>query len=312
MKTAIIGAGISGLYLAKKLAGQGKKVVVFEKRESAAKKACSGLFSSRILELIPESEALIQNKIKKALIHFPKKTVELSFKRHFLAMDRKELDLLVYKQALKAGAEIIFNKEEKASSCLKKGFAKIIAADGALSQTRKELGLKEPRMRLGIQGFTNEKNQSDFVETWPIKDNGFIWKIPKGKKTEWGILLKPILAKRIFDGFLNQRKIKLKKTESALVPEGLTVSKSEKIALIGDSAGLTKPWSGGGVVWSLLAANMLLETFPDFLAYQKRLIAFFRPRIFASRILTELVYFSGFNFPWAIPKKTAIESDFLL
>jgi len=84
MKIAIIGAGICGLYLARKLSEKGSEVTVFEKKEKIGKGACSGLFSERILEFIPESEKLIQNQIESVLIHFPKRTLKVKFSRKFL------------------------------------------------------------------------------------------------------------------------------------------------------------------------------------------------------------------------------------
>ena len=76
--------------------------------------------------------------------------------------------------------------------------------------------------------------------------------------------------------------------------------------------GLTKPWSGGGVIWSLFAANILLKNFPDFIKYQKEVKKFFLPKIILSKIAKKLVYFFGFKIPWLLPKNFKIEGDFLI
>jgi len=310
MKVAIVGAGIIGLYLAWKLAEKGEEVIVFEKKEKIGKEACSGLFSERILDFIPQSQKLIQNKIEYCLIHFPKGTLKIQFSKPFFAMSHSELDNLVADLAEKAGVKIILNHSVNS---LPEGFDRIIGCDGAMSRVRKNLGLKEPQFRLGIQGFVKEKNSSDrrHVETWPTI-SGFLWKIPRGLETEYGIIEKPQKARIIFEEFLQRKNISLERINSALVPQGLILSSDPSITLCGDAAGLTKPWSGGGVIWGLLASNLLLKNFPDFLKYKNRMKKFFLPKIIFSEIATKIVYFLGFKIPWIFPKVVKIEGDFLV
>lgn len=312
MKIAIIGAGICGLYLAWKLAEKGEEVIVFEKKEKIGKEACSGLFSERILDFIPESQKLIQNKIEYCLIHFPKGTSKIQFSKPFFVMSHSELDNLVADLAEKAGAKIILNHSENS---LPEGFDRIIGCDGAMSQVRKNLGLKNPQFRLGIQGFILtplfKKSGGGFVETWPTI-SGFLWKIPRGNETEYGIIEKPQKAREIFNEFLQRKNLSLERINSALVPQDLILSPNPSIALCGDAAGLTKPWSGGGVIWGLLASNLLLKNFPDFLKYKNIIRKFFLPKIIFSKIATKIVYFLGFKTPWIFPKVVKIEGDFLV
>ncbi len=148
MKVAIIGAGINGLYLAQRLAKRGEDVTVFEKREKVGKEVCSGLFSERILDFIPEAKNLIQSRVDKLLIHFPKKTIKIQFSRKFFLIDHSSLDNLVAIAAQKSGAKIVFQKEV---SVLPEDFDRIIGCDGALSRVRKLLGGNNPDFYLGIQ-----------------------------------------------------------------------------------------------------------------------------------------------------------------
>jgi len=361
MRVAIIGAGITGLYLAWKLSKKGYSVTVFEKKEKIGKEVCSGLVSEKILDFIPESQKLIQNEIDYCLIHFPKRTLKIQFSGKFFVINHSELDILVASLAEKSGAKIILNHPIKSGARPKggrveggwrpEGFDRIIGCDGANSIVRKSLGLAEPTLRLGIRGFTphhfegtskfkpesfkngilNYKSTpyqsgGGFVETWPT-NNGFIWKIPRGKEgdeakasssrfatarvIEYGIIEKPGEAKKLLDNFLKEKNIQLESLNSALIPQGLIIPENSKITLCGDSAGLTKPWSGGGVVWSLIAADILLKNFPDFSKYQKEIKKFFLPKIIFSKMAKNLVYFFGFNFPWIFPKEIKIEGDFL-
>jgi len=309
LKTAIVGAGICGLYLAWKLSQKGYNVTVFEKKEKIGKQACSGLFSERILEFIPESKKLIQNQIDSVLIHFPRRTIRIKFSKRFLVMSHFELDNLVANLAAASGAKIILNHSVNS---LPEGFGRVIGCDGPNSVIRKSLGLGNPAFRLAIQGFIPVKeDNSDFVETWPVK-NGFIWKIPRGKETEYGAIGNSREVKIIFEDFLKKNNLQLDRMASAVVPQGLLISPDSSIALCGDAAGLAKPWSGGGVIWGLISSEILLKNFPDFLKYQKELKRFFLPKIILSGIATKMAYFLGLNLPWFLPKNVRIEGDFLL
>ena len=310
LKVAIIGAGISGLYLAWKLAEKRCDVTVFERKGKPGGKACSGLISERILKFIPSAEnnKIIENQIDYCLINFPEKTVKVQFSKKFFAINRFELDDLVTNLAKKAGAKFFFNHY---LNSVPKGFDKIIGCDGASSFLRKSLGLKEPQFRLGIQGFILKNDNSKFVETWPTK-SGFLWKIPRGNEVEYGIIEKPERAKKIFDEFLGKNGLSLKEQNSAIVPQGLIAPQNPTITLCGDASGLTKPWSGGGVIWSLMAAEMLLKNFPDFLKYRNALKKLFLPKILLSKMATKTIYFLGFKIPWLLFKNYKIESDFLI
>src|SRR3989344_2267653 len=151
MKTAIIGAGINGLYLAWKLSEKGINVTVFEKRDTIGREACSGLFSERIFKFIPRSQKLIINQINFVLIHFPRKTIKVNFAKKFFVMNHAELDRLVADLAIDSGASIKLNE----TRYYRVSFERIIGCDGASSEIRKSLGLPEPSYRLGILGFTN-------------------------------------------------------------------------------------------------------------------------------------------------------------
>ncbi len=308
MKIAIIGGGICGLYLSWKLSEAGHSVSVFERKSEIGNKICSGLFSERILSFVPQSKELIKNTVKSAVLHFPKKTINLNFSKSFFVMPHFELDRLVAELADRAGAKIILNSN---ISSFPGGYDKIIGCDGADSFTRKNLGLPSPKIRLGILGFSSQSSLDNFVEVWPNKENGFIWKIPRGKETEYGIISKPKFANVLLSDFLEKNKIILKGKAAKIIPCGFSIPRNKTITVCGDAAGLTKNWSGGGVVWGLTAADMLLKNFPDFIKYEKEVAKFFKPKIIISKIATKGVYYFGFNFPYFLPKTANMESDFL-
>lgn len=310
MKTAIIGGGICGLYLAWKLSEEGNQVTVFEKKSKIGKEVCSGLFSEKILEFIPESEKLIQNRINFVLIHFPKKTLKVNFYKNFLVMDHAKLDKITGALAQKAGAKIILNRKV---DNLPENFEKTIGCDGAASVIRNILKIQNPTLRLAIQGFLNKKDFSDFVETWPTP-NGFLWKIPRGKNVEYGIIENPEIAYDNFKNFLKKKNLKINNIKSWLIPSGginFFVPKNYSVTLCGDAAALTKPWSGGGVIWALEAADILLKNFPDFIKYRVEIKKSFYFKIILSKITSKILYFLGFRIPWLLPKNFKFEGDSL-
>ncbi|MCK4781472.1 FAD-dependent oxidoreductase [Candidatus Parcubacteria bacterium] len=309
LNTAIIGAGICGLYLAWKLSEKGHKITVFEKKKEIGKQACSGLFSEKILDYIPQSRHLIENQIDYTLIHFPKKTIKVSFSEKFLVINHSELDKLVAGLAEKAGAEIILDNQIKS---LPSGFDRTIGCDGGQSFVRKTLNINEPNFSLGILGFVHNKDNSNFVETWPQKSGGgFIWRIPQGKQVEYGIIEKPLRAKKLLKEFLEKQGIGLRDIKSEMIACGFQKFSNPDITLCGEAAGLTKPWSGGGVIWGLKSCEMLLKHFPHFLKHQEVMKRFFLPRFILYNIINKAVYFFGFNFPWVLPKKVKIQGDYL-
>ncbi|OGZ20934.1 MAG: hypothetical protein A3C48_03130 [Candidatus Nealsonbacteria bacterium RIFCSPHIGHO2_02_FULL_38_75] len=308
MKVVIIGGGICGLYLSWKLSKAGHNVSVFERKSEIGNKICSGLFSERILDFIPKSKILIQNTIKSAVLRFPKKTINLYFSKNFFVMSHFEMDKLVAELAKQTGAEIILNSN---ISSFPKGYDRIIGCDGADSFTRKNLGLPSPNLRLGILGFSGNGSFDNFVEIWPHKENGFIWKIPQGSETEYGIISNPKTANAFLNDFLEKNKIILMEKAAKIIPCGFSIPRNKTITVCGDAAGLAKNWSGGGVIWGLTAANILLKNFPDFLKYEKEAAKFFKPKIIISKFAAKAVYYFGFNFPYFFPKRAKMESDFL-
>lgn len=303
-KIAIVGAGAVGLYLAWKLSALGHRVSVFEKNAQVGRKPCSGLISERIKGFIPWRESLAENRIGSCLMRFPGKTVNLKLRPVHFAVCRQGLDQYLAQLAQKSGAELTMNYPVRE---IPGGFDVVVGCDGALSVVRKKLGLPNPGFRLGVQGYAAEENGSSRVEVWPEK-TGFFWKIPRSQKTEYGLIGEPRTALRKFREKWGHKA--LEDVGAAMVPQSLVVPKTKNVTLCGDAMGLCKPWSGGGVIWGLTAANILLKHFPDLEAYHREVEKFFRFRIFRGRALNKLVLFLGSAFPWILPGTISRDNDF--
>jgi len=310
---AIIGAGPIGLYLAWRLKKKGFDVTVFEKRDGIYAKPCSGLISERIRKFIPIPDNLYQREVNSILVHFPKKDIRLKPKPLFLVFERQKLDEFIFNLAERQGVKFVFKKEINE---IPQNFSKIIGCDGALSKTRELLSSPSPSFRLGIQYFIKEDNQSPDIEIWQkaFKSSpkyGFFWKIPKKGKIECGGIGPSSLLKKEFERFCQEQGIHLEpdKLKAALIPQGICLPNLENITLCGDAAGLTKPTTGGGVIWGLTAADILVKRFPDFIKYKKEIERFFKPKILKGRIEVSSGYFSGNYFPFILPKNIPIDAD---
>jgi len=320
MKVAIVGAGTIGLYLGWKLAERGHKVSLFERKSKVGEKPCTTLVSERLKDFFPLNKSIITNKISSFIIHFPKKDITLNLKIPYLVINQKGLDESLLEFGQKVGIQIEFNKP---IDKIPEGFDKIIGCDGALSKIRECLFLPKPHFRQGIFIRVPRQDFSSQVETWPLNPeaeqarygagSGFLWKIPRGEEIEYGGIGKIDLIRKEFEKFCQKQKRNFLKTElkTSLIPQGgLIIPKTKDITLCGDSMGLTKPWSGGGIIWGLKSADILLKNFPDFQKYHREVKKFFRLKIIKGRLLNSLVHFFGNNSPFLLPKKIHWDNDF--
>ena len=324
MRIAIIGAGPTGSWLAWKLSKLQENVTVIEREMRPGGKACSGLVSERIWDFIPRKSRLIQNKINEIAIHFPKKTIEVKFKQRMLVMDRGKLDAHVVRLAENAGARMTFGSTFKGLRKSEKmvrvefrrngktrleEFDRLIGCDGALSSVRRSLGLPEPRYRTGLQCFQPVRDSSHTAEAWPTR-GGFFWRIPRGKNIEWGLFETCQRARGTWGVFANKNNLDGLAVQSAIIPEDAITTGNVKVALCGDAAGLTKPWSGGGLIWGLTSAKLLLDSWPDFGSYESAIRGKFVNRILLGRMVTRSVNVIGKSLPWVLPR--SFDSDWLL
>jgi flavin-dependent dehydrogenase len=321
MRIGIVGCGINGAYLAWRLS-KGNAVEVFEKKSVVGEKPCSELVSERIWNFIPKRSDLVVNEIEGLVIHFPKKDVKMKFDPKMIVIDRKQLANYVVELAKRNGAKISLNSEVKRVFYMKGKkpqlsvsgkvieFDYLIGSDGYNSIVRKSIGIKDPLFILGIYTRIKKKTKNKVIDVYPLK-NGISWVIPRKNEIEYGVYERADTAKDEFNTFCRRMKIRPKEIYAQLIPSRLTKMQKKRIALSGDAIGLTKPWSYGGIIWGLIADDILVKDFPNLTKYENDVRDYFEPKIFYSKIALFAGRFLGSKLSFMTPGEMWFDGDFV-
>ncbi|MFB6254366.1 MAG: geranylgeranyl reductase family protein [Halobacteriaceae archaeon] len=286
---AVVGIGPAGARFARRAAQNGHSVIAFEKGEIGTPLACSGHVSMDIWDYVPESakDSLFQNDIYGARFHpnGVNSSGYLFYRDDVIsnAIDRISLDKILAEKAADAGAEIrshhtVTNIQEldnevklqvRHKSETKTFRAKMVAGcDGPRSRARDALGLPDPQEFLhGVLGFAEEPDHQDYVDVHLTVPTFFAWRIPRGDAgVEYGLAMPPgnDVADR-FSSFLDGYNATIGERCSGLIPIGPPSQiTSSRGFLIGDAAGQTKPFTGGGILYGMTAADYAANTIdPD-------------------------------------------------
>ena len=295
----VVGAGPAGSRFARRAAESGADVIVFERGEIGTPLACSGHLSLDIWEYLPEGseERLRQNEIVGARFHLggADSRPYRFYKREPIsnALDRVQLDKILASLAREAGADIRthhrvtevseHDDHVRVTVANDEGTEEIAArmvagCDGPVSKVRSALGLPEPTERLhGVLGFDGTPDHGDFVDVHLTVPRFFAWRIPRGDAgVEYGLAAPPGRDVRdLFDALIDDYGAEIEEVCSGAIPIGPpdTVT-SERGFLIGDAAGQTKPFTGGGILYGMTAADAAASTIdptnPDTLSAYER------------------------------------------
>lgn len=273
----IIGAGPVGSSLACKLSSFGLKVALADKKTTIGKQACSGLFSRRITKYFDLEDDMIENVVEGAVFHTRSCDFEVrKGKPEALVVDRLKFDRFILKKAADSGAHTLFGTRPisymrtnegiktylgNAKSSLEITAKLIIGADGASSTVRQAFNLKSNlRYVNGILSYYPIKNTSPLVELYyspNIAPGFFAWKIPRGNRTEFGLATDTQHNHlEYFKRFLKKFNLKLSRFYAHPICFGNQKSVSDRALLIGDAAAQVKPFSGGGIIYGLLCADI--------------------------------------------------------
>lgn len=269
----MVGAGPAGSQLAKNFSEKGRDVLVIERSQSVGEPlACSGHVSPDIRSFLTEEDFqdILQNSINGAKFHSGGTYRFFKDKKVSYVIDRVQLDRIKAEQADTAGAEIRLGEtveevEEKGEHVVvttdeETYEARMVAGcDGASSKVRDEVNLPEPdHFYQGVLCFTDEDDDSDFVDVMLDVPSFFGWRIPRGDSVEYGAAVpkgeEPMKwLEEVTDRFDVEDK---RNICAGAIPIGPaeTVT-SERVFLVGDAAAQTKPFTGGGILYGMRAAD---------------------------------------------------------
>jgi digeranylgeranylglycerophospholipid reductase len=287
---AIVGAGPAGLHAARLLAQAGLDVHVFEEHaEIGSPTHCTGIVSLETSEFAKIPDDIVLNHLTLARLHGPGgSTCEVSWNHTaadgIVVVDRARFDERLAKEAMWAGATIhtgagvLSLAVERAAVRLALADRTITArtvvlAAGVTYRFHRQLGLPLPPEVLHTAQVEVDAAAASHVELYigrAVAPEGFVWTVPvlRGAvaRRKIGVLARGPAA-LFLRRFLARPEIRAQTDapSSAPIMRALPLkpaprSYADRIVLVGDAGGFTKPTTGGGIFYSLLTASLAAET----------------------------------------------------
>jgi len=278
---AVIGAGPAGSKTAELAASFGLKVLLIEEHEEIGFPVqCTGIDSHRIIKLSGLKERdIVINKVKKARFFSSNGNfLELESQKPVYVISRHKLDKGIAKLAMRNGVDIALETRFKSFE-RSKGFLKIhttsgmyeakmiVGADGPNSTVAKSAGIEQPKdYVIGYQETIRDDFSENIVELWfgkSITPDFFAWVVPESKNWARVGIASKANAIHYFRNFVKKRfnqDYKKKDVLGGVIRYGLIKSSvASNVLLVGDAASHVKPYSGGGIIYGLIAARFAAE-----------------------------------------------------
>ncbi|WP_434522845.1 geranylgeranyl reductase family protein [Halorubrum sp. AS12] len=282
----VVGAGPPGSRFAYQAASEGYDVALLEKGEVGKPLACSGHVSTDIWEYLPDSAAadLLQNRISGARFHVggPDSKAYPFYKSEVIShvIDRVGLDKTLARRAADAGADLrehhtLVDVDERSDRVVVTVTTPdgtqttleshmVAGCDGPTSRVRDRAGLAAPSEHLhGVLAFTDTPDDGDRVDVHLTAPTFFAWRIPRGDAgVEYGLAAPPgAEVGSLFDDLTTAYAVEPSRRCSGTIPIGPPDSvTTDRIFLVGDAAAQSKPFTGGGILYSMTAADIAAST----------------------------------------------------
>lgn len=284
----VAGGGPIGSYVASRLAGEGYKVIVLERRQRVGEQVCcTGIVGQECVNSFAIAESLILRKINSAKLFSPSGSLLQLWREETQAyvLDRAAFDIAMANRAQDSGAEyaldcLVKDIEVKEDRVKVKAFHQQTALNFEAKATVIATGFGS-----GLTHRVGLGSVSDFahgVQT-EVATNGIDEiEVYFGREIAPGFFgwLVPISPRRALVGLLSRRQpgLYLQKLLTSLLAQGKIVSPqaepnyggiplkplaktyAKRLIVVGDAAGQVKPTTGGGIYYGLLCAEIAANT----------------------------------------------------
>jgi geranylgeranyl reductase family protein len=285
---AIVGAGPAGLLVASRLADAGLDVTVFEEHARIGEPThCTGIVSLETAELAKIPDDLVLARLRHVRLHGPcgaQARHEWTSPDAIVAIDRAAFDRGLAAQATAAGAvvqtasgvrDIVIGRdgvtlgtvhgEAQARAC--------VLACGVSYRFQRVLGLGLPGHAVHTAQVEVDAEADDIVDVHvgrATAPSGFVWTVPieRGGRVrlkvgvmssgDAGAHLARFLAR---DDIRSRLRGPIAPPIRRLLPlRPIGRSYADRVLVVGDAGGFTKPTTGGGIFYGLITAALAAET----------------------------------------------------
>lgn len=286
----IVGGGPAGLLTAARLAESGLDVVLLEEHPKVGEPAhCTGIVSLEAAELTKIPDDFVLNRLSQARFVGPAGSqAHLAWtagdREAILVIDRAAFDAELARRAAGAGAEVrtgarahdvqvggdgvtvrTGSQTVRARVC--------VLACGVSYRFQRRLGLGLPGQVIHTAQTEVAALPSDAVEVHfgrAVAPEGFAWTVPVIREGRTRLKVGVMAAGNAggcLAGFLERPEIGARLLEPPPPPvrrllplRPLARTFADRLLVVGDAGGFTKPTTGGGIFYSLLTASLAAQT----------------------------------------------------
>jgi digeranylgeranylglycerophospholipid reductase len=287
---AIVGGGPAGLLTARRCAEAGLDVVVFEEHAAIGEPThCTGIVCHETAGLAKFSDDIILGRLQLARLVSPGgASCEMRWtaagSEEILVVDRAQFDRGLAEQARRAGAVIRTGARVDAIEVrvgdvtLDAGGAFVSAracvlACGVYYRLHRQLGFGLPAQLVHTAQVEVDAEPAESVELYFGRDvapEGFVWAVPIRRGDRSGLKLGALArgdAGACLMRFLERPEVRTRlqsapgRIARRLLPlDPAPQTAGDRVVLVGDAGGFTKPTTGGGIYYSLLTASLAADT----------------------------------------------------